>query len=99
MLLHNHIAKVYADAELDPPLWRGALIAFGHPSLHPDRTTDGIGHAGELRQETVAGVLHNPAPVFSDLGVDEFSEVRGEPLMRPLLIRAHQARIGGHIGG
>jgi hypothetical protein len=31
--------------------------------------------------------------------MDQLGEMGPEPLMRPFLIRAHQARVPGHIGG
>ena len=39
------------------------------------------------------------APVLRDLRIDQLPEVRLEPLVRPLLIRTHQARVPGHVGG
>ena len=34
-----------------------------------------------------------------DLWIDELTEMRLEALVRPLLIRPHQARVSRHIGG
>ena len=68
--LSNHVAKVYADAESDPPLLGHLGLAPGHPTLDLDSTADGIHHAGKLRQEAVARVLDDPAAVFLDLRID-----------------------------
>jgi hypothetical protein len=54
-------------------------------------------HAGELREKAVAGVFDHLAPMLGDLRIDQFREVRLEPLVRSLLIRPHQPRIAGHI--
>src|SRR5690348_5290309 len=86
-----------SDAKLDPFLGRRGFVALGHSSLDLDGTTHRVNHALELRQEAVAGVLYDPAPVPGDFGVDQFPEVRGHPLMRPLLIGPHEARIPRHI--
>jgi hypothetical protein len=99
MFLHDHVAKVDADPELDPLGGRDASIPFGHPPLHLDRTADGIHNARKLRQEAIAGVLYNPAPVLRDFRIDELCEMGFEPLVRPFLIHAHQARVARHIGG
>jgi hypothetical protein len=37
--------------------------------------------------------------MLADLRLNQLAEVRLEPLMRPLLIRAHQARVPRHVGG
>jgi hypothetical protein len=39
------------------------------------------------------------APVLRDLRLDQVPEVSLQPFMRPLLIRPHQARVPGHVGG
>jgi hypothetical protein len=68
-------------------------------ALHLHCAAHGIHHARKLRQQAVAGVLHDAAPVLPDLRIDQFPEVRLQPFVRPLLIRPHQARVAGHIGG
>ena len=99
MLLNDHISQVDPDAELDPLLRRSACIALDHSPLDLDRAPHRINNTGKIRQEAVAGVLYDPAPVLGDLRIDQLLEVRLQPLVRPLLIRAHQARIAGHVGG
>src|SRR5215472_5494503 len=99
MLLRDHVTKVDADTELDPLLRRDLGISLGHPPLHLDRTPHRVHHAGEFRQEAVAGVLYDPASMLRDLRIDQLSEVSFEPLVRALLIRAHKPRVTRHIGG
>jgi hypothetical protein len=53
----------------------------------------------ELGKEPVAGVLYDASAVLGDLGVDQFPKMGLEPLVRPLLISAHQPRVARHIGG
>jgi hypothetical protein len=45
------------------------------------------------------GSLYGAAPVLADLRLNQLPKVRLEPLMRPFLIRPHQARIPRHVGG
>ena len=97
--LGDHIAQVDPDAELNPFFRRGSRVPLGHLSLHLDRAPDGVDHTRELGKEPVAGVLHDPAPVLRDLRLDQVAEVSLEPLVRPLLILPHQARIPRHVGG
>src|SRR5215472_2521479 len=97
MLLRDHVTKVDADPELDALLRRGLGVSLGHPPLHLDRTPHRVHHAGEFRQEAVAGVLYDPAPMLRDLRIDQLSEVSFEPLVRAFLVDPHQPRITSHI--
>src|SRR6516164_1283016 len=97
--LNEHVAEVDADAELDQVPWRRTLVAVGHCPLHLDGTTHRVNHARELRQEAVAGVLYDQAPVLPDLRIDQLPEMGLEPFVGPLLIRPHQPRIPGDISG
>jgi len=96
---HNHIAQVDPDPELDPLIRRGVRIAIGHTPLDLDRTTNRVHYARKLRQEAVASVLDDPAPVVRDLWIDQLLEMGLEPRVRPLLIHSHQARVSRHVGG
>jgi hypothetical protein len=55
--------------------------------------------AAKFRQEAIAGVLYGTAPVLLDLRINQLTEMRLEPFVRPFLVRSHQARIARHIGG
>jgi len=46
-----------------------------------------------------AGVLDGPASVLGDLRLDQLPEMGLQALVRPLLIRPHQARVARQIGG
>jgi hypothetical protein len=99
VLLSDHVAEIDPDPELDPLFRRGPRVPLGHAALDLKRATNGVDHARELGKEAVAGVLHNPAAVFGDLGVDQFPEMGLEPFVRPLLIHPHQPGIRRHVGG
>jgi hypothetical protein len=78
--------EVDPNAEFDPLLRWGARVALGHPPLHLHCAPDGVDHARELGKEAVAGILHDPPPVFGDLRIDQLGEVRFQPLVGSLLI-------------
>jgi hypothetical protein len=99
VLLGDHVPEVNPDPELDPLLRRDVRVPRGHSPLHLHGAPDGVNHAGELGQQAVAGVLHDPARVLGDLGIDQLTEMGLKPFVRPLLIRPHQARIPRHVGG
>jgi hypothetical protein len=89
VFLNDHVAEIDPNPELDPLLRQGGRISLGHAPLHFRRATNSVNHARELGQEAVAGVLYDPAPVLRDLRIDQLPEMSLEPLVRPLLIRAH----------
>jgi len=59
----------------------------------------GIHNTAKFRQKAVAGVFDNAPAVFGDLWINQLPEMDFEPIVRALLIGAHQARIAGHVGG
>ena len=87
------------DIPTDAPLRRDGGVGLGHASLDLGSTPDGIHNTGKFRQEPVAGVLYDPAPVLGDLGIDQLAEVRLEVFVGAFFVRAHQARVPGHVGG
>ena len=61
---------------------RGWLwLAVGHRALDLYGAAHRVHHTGKFRQEAVAGVLYDPAPVLSDLRIDQFPEVGLEPFV------------------
>jgi hypothetical protein len=67
----DYVAEVDADPELDPLVRRDSGVGLGHSPLDLNSATDGGNHAGELRQQAVAGVLYDTAPVLLDLRIDQ----------------------------
>jgi len=99
VLLDDHVAEVDADAKPDPTFLRHLGLALGHPALDIHSAADGIDHARELCQDAVASVFYDTAAVFADLRIDQLLEVGFEPLVGAFLVRTHQTRVTGHIGG
>jgi hypothetical protein len=67
--------------------------------LHFNSTADRVDDAGEFREHSIAGILYDAPAMLPDLRIDEIAEMPSQPLMCALLIRSHQPRIAGHIGG
>jgi len=78
---------------------RSVWLTVEHRTLDLHSAANCIHNTWKLREQTVAGVLHDPAAVFGDLGVDQFLEVGLEPLVCAFLVRAHQPRVPCHISG
>src|SRR5262249_29564115 len=98
VLLSDHVAEIDADPKPDAPVVRHFWFAVDHPALNLHSAANGVYNTRKLRQEAIAGVLHNPATVLLDLRIDKFPEVCLEAFVRTFLIRTHQPRIAGHIG-
>jgi hypothetical protein len=55
--------------------------------------------ARKLRQEPVAGVLYDPAAMFSDCRGDSVRQEGCQFGMRSLFVIVHEARVASHVGG
>ncbi len=97
ILIDDDIAHVRAKPELhDPHGWQMS-ITFSHQRLHRHRGFDRTDDAREFQQKAIAGILHHPAAMIENDRVDgaAMSLERG---MRTGLVRAHHARVTGHVG-
>ncbi len=88
--LDNHVTEVDADTEGDPLVLGRFRIAVGHPALDLDSAAHRVDYARKLGQHSVARVLHGPAAMFLDLGVDQLTQMRPEAFVRVFLIHTHQ---------
>jgi hypothetical protein len=52
----------------------------------------------EFGQQSISGVLDDPATVFSDLRLDNRAQMALEPDMRPFFVDAGQPAIASYIG-
>jgi hypothetical protein len=95
----DHVAEVDADPEPDAPLVGDHGLTVDHPALHFGGAAHRVNDAPEFREQAVAGILDDAAPVLRDLWIDQLTEMRLQALVRAFLIRPHQARIARHIGG
>jgi hypothetical protein len=95
----DDVAEVDPDPEPDPAVLRHAGFAVDHRPLHLGGTADGVDDARELDQHPVASRLDDTAGMLADLRVNELAAMRLQAFVRALLVRAHQARVAGHISG
>ncbi len=99
LFLNDHVAEIDADAEPDAPFVGLLRIAVDHTALDPGGAAYRVDDAREFRQQAVAGVLDDVAPVLLDLRIDQLPEMRLEAFVRAFFVRPHQAQIARHIGG
>ena len=94
--LDHHVPDMDANAEFDPAVCRKALVRLSEPLLCLHRALNGIHGARELREHAVARGVGDPAAVLRDEAVQDLP-ARREQAKCPDLVRAHQARIAGHV--
>ncbi len=75
-VLHNDVALVNSDTELDAIVARCSSTLLTHRVLPFGRTTQCIDHAGKLNEQPITGRFDDAAPVFSDLRIDLLSTDR-----------------------
>ena len=64
--LDDYVANIYAYAEDNAPLFHLTDCKFRNTSLELHSSSNRFDRARKLRQEPVAGVLHDAAAVFGD---------------------------------
>src|SRR3954447_21850202 len=98
-VLDDYVAEVDPDTKQDAPVFRDTGIALDHSLLGLDGPAHRLDRAGEFDQQAVAGGLDDAATVPGKTRVDQIAPACFEPGERSFLIRPHQARIAGDIGG
>jgi len=71
--LLDDVAEMDADAKLDASLGRQPGVALDHAVLHLGGAAHGIDHAPELDEDAVAGLLHHPAVIGLNRGIDQIA--------------------------
>ena len=85
-----------ADAELHEPIGGELTVTLCHQRLDGDSALDRAHDTRKLKQETVAGVLHEPAAMIENDRVYRAS-MGFERGVRTFLVGAHHARITGDV--
>ncbi len=99
MGLDDYVAYVDAHTESNAPVFHLIDCKFFDAALELDSSSNCLDRARKLRQEPVAGVLHDAAAVFRDCWRYTIREERGQFGMRSLFVIVHQPRIASHVGG
>ena len=94
----NHVTEIDADAEPHALLRGNSEVAVMHAALHLDRAKHGFDDAWKFRQKPVTGILDDAAVVLLDFGIDEFTPMRHQEIVNPLLIGLHETRVARKIG-
>ena len=78
---------------------RYPAAAFGDRALHLDGAAHRVEDAREFDEHSVAGGLDDAALPERDLGIDQIATQAFETRECPFLVRFHEPRIAGDIGG
>src|SRR5262249_53075785 len=96
VILHDHIAKVYADPGLHPLGWRAAGVGDRLSVLHRLRTAHRVDHAVELAEHGVTRRVDDTPLMRLDEppgAVVEFADQRGGALF----VLPHHAAEAGNV--
>ena len=99
MRLDNYVADIDAHAESDAPVFRVTDCKFLDAGLKLHSSPNRFDRARKLRQEPVAGVLHDAATVFRNRRADSVRQERCQFGVRSLFVIVHEPRIASHVGG
>ena len=95
----DDVADIEPHTEENAAVFGIAAGKFFDAGLELHGSSDRFDRAGKLRQEPVAGVLHDAAAVLRNRGLDTSREERRQFGMRSLFVIVHEPRIAGHVGG
>ena len=95
----DDVADIEPHTEENAPVFRIADCKFLDAGLELHGSSDRFDRARKLRQEPVAGILHDAAAVLRNRGLDTSREERRQFGVCSLFVIVHEPRIAGHVGG
>lgn len=93
IVLHDHVTKIDADAELDAPVLYEARVALSHDLLHIDGRTNCIHDRGELGQQAIPSRFDDTPAMGGDHRIDEILADGPEAIERAFLVNSHCSRL------
>ncbi len=95
-LVMDHVAEVYADAQLHAPVLGHILVVRGHDRLNLHCAFDGGNDARKLGKNSIARGVDDPAAKFAHQGKDSrLMALEGTYGRR--LVFAHQPGVAGNV--
>jgi hypothetical protein len=86
-----------ADAKLGAALRRQAGVALDHAVLYLDGAANGVNHAADLKDGTIAGALDHPPIMDGDYRVNQIAAERSQPCKDAILVGASKPAVPDHI--
>jgi len=99
MRFNNYVADIDAHTEKDAPVFRITDCKFVDAVLEPQRGSNRFDSTRKLRQEPIAGVLHDTPAVLHDGCIDGVRQECRQTYVRRLFVVMHEPRIASHVGG
>jgi hypothetical protein len=96
--VHDHVAKVDANAESDAALGWSIAIKCGNCLLHLHGTSHRSLDTIEHHEDCVACCINDPAAILCDGRIDKVATERSEQFQRPGVIRSDQPAVGNDVG-
>ncbi len=99
MWFDDHVTDIDADPEGNASILRVGGRKFSDAGLELRSSSYRLYGARKLRQEPVAGILHDAAAVFSDCRVGNLRQKISQSCVCGFFVMVHEPRIASHIGG
>jgi len=96
-IFDDHIARIYADAELDSLVLAARVVVSRNIPVQRDGAGDGFDHALKLDKQPVAGGLDDASLVLGDLRVDYITAQRLEAPKGARLVSFHETAVSRDI--
>src|SRR5262245_741294 len=98
MRISNYVTDIDANAKPNPRIFVVSDREFIDTALELHRSPNRLDRAWKLRQKTIAGVVYNAAPVFSDCRMDSLRQQRAQFGVGSFFVIVHEPRIASHVG-
>jgi hypothetical protein len=99
MRLNDDVSDIDANAKLKPRIFAVSDRDLIDTALELHRSPNRLDRAWKLRQEAIAGIAYNAAPVFSDCRMDSLRQQHALFGVGSFFVIVHEPRIASHIGG
>ena len=99
MRISNYVTDIDANAKPKPRIFAVFDRKFIDTALELHRSPNRLDRAWKLRQEAIASVVYDAAPVSSDCRMDSLRQQRAQFGVGSFFVIVHEPRIASHGGG
>jgi len=99
MRISNYVTDIDANAKPKPRIFAVFDRKFIDTALELHRSPNRFDRAWKLRQEAIASVVYDAAPVSSDCRMDSLRQQRAQFGVGSFFVIVHEPRIASHGGG
>lgn len=97
MRINNYVTDIDANAKLKPLIFAVSDREFIDMAMELHRSPNRLDRAWKLRQEAIAGIVYDAAPMSGDCRMDGPRQQRAQFGVGSFLVIVHEPRIASHI--